>query len=136
MINKAIIVGALGRDPETRYAPDGGAVTNISVATSERWKDKSGESKEATEWHRVVFFGKLAEIAGEYLAKGSQVYIEGKIKTREWTDKDGAKKYSTEIIAGEMKMLGGKKEKAEQPSKPEKAPSKEQDFGDDSDIPF
>ena len=110
MINKAIIVGALGRDPETRYAPDGGAVTNISVATSERWKDKNGESKEATEWHRVVFFGKLAEIAGEYLAKGSQVYIEGKIKTREWTDKDGAKKYTTEIIAGEMKMLGGKQE--------------------------
>ena len=135
MINKAIIVGSLGRDPETRYAPDGGAVTNISVATSERWKDKGGEAKEATEWHRVVFFGKLAEIAGEYLAKGSQVYVEGKIKTREWTDKGGAKKYSTEIIASEMKMLGGKKEKAEKTTgKPAKADGKFED--DDSDIPF
>ena len=132
MINKAIIVGSLGRDPETRYAPDGGAVTNISVATSERWKDKSGEAKEATEWHRVVFFGKLAEIAGEYLAKGSQVYVEGKIKTREWTDKDGAKKYSTEIIASEMKMLGGKKEKAEK--KNDAPPARVSDMDDD--IPF
>lgn len=136
MINKAIIVGSLGRDPETRYAPDGGAVTNISVATSEKWKDKSGEAKEASEWHRVVFFGKLAEIAGEYLAKGSQVYIEGKIKTREWADKDGVKKYSTEIIASEMKMLGGKKEKAEPPSKPEKAPSKAPVHDDDEALPF
>ena len=107
-INKVILVGNLGRDPEVRYLPSGGAVTNVTIATSEQWKDKtSGEKKEATEWHRVVFFGKLAEIAGEYLKKGSQVYVEGRLQTREW-EKDGVKRYSTEIIANDMQMLGGR----------------------------
>ena len=108
-VNKVIIVGNLGKDPETRYAPNGDAVTNIVVATTETWKDKaSGEKREATEWHRVVFFGKLAEIAGQYLKKGSQVYLEGKLKTRKWQDKDGQDRYTTEINADEMKMLGSK----------------------------
>ncbi len=108
-VNKAIIVGNLGRDPETRYLPDGGAVTNISIATTDSWKDKStGEKKEQTEWHKVAFFGKLAEIAGEYLKKGSQVYIEGRIRTRKWQDKDGQDRYTTEIIADSMQMLGGR----------------------------
>ena len=107
--NKVIIVGNLGKDPETRYAPSGDAVTNIVVATTETWKDKaSGEKREATEWHRVVFFGKLAEIADQYLKKGSQVYLEGKLKTRKWQDKDGQDRYTTEINADEMKMLGSK----------------------------
>jgi single-strand DNA-binding protein len=108
-VNKVIIVGNLGRDPETRYLPSGEAVTNISVATTETWKDKaSGEKKEATEWHRISFFGKLAEIAGEYLKKGSQVYVEGRLQTRKWQDKDGADKYTTEIIADRMQMLGSR----------------------------
>ena len=108
-VNKVILVGNLGKDPETRYAPSGDAVTNIVVATTETWKDKtSGEKREATEWHRVVFFGKLAEIAGQYLKKGSQVYLEGKLKTRKWQDKDGQDRYTTEINADEMKMLGSK----------------------------
>lgn len=108
-VNKVIIVGNLGKDPETRYPPSGDAVTNIVVATTETWKDKaSGEKREATEWHRVVFFGKLAEIAGQYLKKGSQVYLEGKLKTRKWQDKDGQYRYTTEINADEMKMLGSK----------------------------
>ena len=107
-VNKVILVGNLGRDPETRYMPDGGAITNISIATTSTWKDKSGEKQEATEWHRIAFFGKLAEIAGEYLKKGSQVYVEGKLRTRKWQDKDGQDKYTTEIIASEMKMLGSR----------------------------
>ena len=107
-VNKVILVGNLGRDPETRYMPDGGAITNISIATTSTWKDKSGEKQEATEWHRIAFFGKLAEIAGEYLKKGSQVYVEGKLRTRKWQDKDGHDKYTTEIIADEMKMLGSR----------------------------
>ena len=108
-VNKVIIVGNLGKDPETRYAPSGDAVTNIVVATTETWKDKtSREKREATEWHRVVFFGKLAEIAGQYLKKGSQVYLEGKLKTRKWQDKDGQDRFTTEINADEMKMLGSK----------------------------
>ena len=108
-VNKVIIVGNLGKDPETRYAPSGDAVTNIVVATTETWKDKtSGEKREATEWHHVVFFGKLAEIAGQYLKKGSQVYLEGKLKTRKWQDKDGQDRFTTEINADEMKMLGSK----------------------------
>jgi single-strand DNA-binding protein len=106
-VNKVIIVGNLGADPETRYMPSGEAVTNIRVATTETWKDKqSGEKKEATEWHRVAFFGRLAEIAGEYLKKGSQVYVEGSLRTRKWQDKDGQDRYSTEIRADVMKMLG------------------------------
>ena len=107
-INKVIIVGNLGRDPETRYMPDGGAITNISVATTDKWKDKNGEMQEKTEWHRVAFFGKLAEIAGEYLKKGSQVYVEGRLQTRKWQDKDGADKYTTEIVANAMQMLGSR----------------------------
>ena len=107
-VNKVILVGNLGRDPETRYMPDGGAITNISIATTSTWKDKSGEKQEATEWHRIAFFGKLAEIAGEYLKKGSQVYVEGKLRTRKWQDKDGVDKYTTEVIADAMQMLGGR----------------------------
>ena len=106
-VNKVIIVGNLGKDPETRTFPSGGRVTNVTIATSERWKDKnSGEMKELTEWHRVVFNDRLAEIAGEYLRKGSQVYVEGSIRTRKYTDKDGVERYTTEIRADEMKMLG------------------------------
>ena len=108
-INKAIILGTLGADPETRYANNGSAITNISVATSEKWKDKnSGEMQENTEWHRVTAFGKLAEIMGQYLNKGSQVYIEGKIQTSKYQDNNGVDKYSTSIIANQMQMLGGK----------------------------
>jgi single-strand DNA-binding protein len=108
-VNKVIIVGNIGRDPETRYMPSGDAVTNISVATSDRYKDKqTGEMKETTEWHRVAFFGKLAEIAGQYLKKGSQVYVEGRLRTRKWADVSGQEKYSTEIVADSMQMLGSK----------------------------
>jgi single-strand DNA-binding protein len=106
-VNKVIIVGNLGRDPEMRSFPSGDRVANVTIATTDRWKDKtSGEMKEATEWHRVVFNGRLAEIAGEYLRKGSQVYVEGSLRTRKWTDKDGVEKFTTEIRADEMKMLG------------------------------
>lgn len=107
-VNKVILLGRLGADPETKYLPSGDAVTNLRVATSETWKDKgSGEKKEATEWHRVVLFGKLAENAAQYLTKGSQVYLEGKIKTRKWQDQAGNDKYSTEIHCHEMKFVGG-----------------------------
>lgn len=108
-VNKAIIVGNLGKDPEVRYTATGEAMCNITVATSENWKDKAtGEKKELTEWHRISFFGKLAEIAGQYLKKGSQVYVEGSIRTRKWTDKEGQERYTTEIRGDEMKMLGVK----------------------------
>ena len=108
-INKVIIVGNLGGDPETRYMPSGSAVTNFTVATNESWKDKqTGEQKERTEWHRVVMFDRLAEIAAEYLRKGSQVYIEGKLQTRKWQGQDGQDRYTTEIRANEMQMLGGR----------------------------
>ena len=108
-VNKVILVGNLGKDPDVRYLPSGEAVTNITLATTDSWKDKnSGDKKEATEWHRVVFFRKLAEIAGQYLKKGSQVYIEGSLKTRKWQDKDGQERYTTEIVADEMKMLGSR----------------------------
>ena len=105
-VNKVILIGNLGQDPEVKYMPNGGAVTNVTVATSESWKDKNtGEQKENTEWHRVVFFRRLAEIAGEYLKKGSKVYIEGKLQTRKWQDQQGNDRYTTEIIANEMQML-------------------------------
>ncbi len=108
-VNKVIIVGNLGRDPEVRYTPNGGAVCNVSIATSRVRKNKdSGDKTEETEWHRVVFYDRLAEIAGEYLKKGRSVYVEGRLQTRKWTDKDGVEKYSTEIIANEMQMLGGR----------------------------
>ncbi len=108
-INKVILVGNLGRDPEVRYAANGGAVANITIATSEQWTDKqSGQKQERTEWHRVVMFNRLGEIAGEYLKKGSQVYIEGKLQTRKWQDNNGQDRYTTEIVANEMQMLGGR----------------------------
>src|SRR5437763_11718548 len=108
-VNKVILVGNLGRDPETRYMPDGAAITNASLATSYQWTDKaSGEKKEETEWHRIVFRGRLAEIAGEYLKKGSQVYVEGRLRTRKWQDKEGQDRYTTEIVADTMQMLGSR----------------------------
>jgi single-strand DNA-binding protein len=108
-INKVILIGNLGRDPEVRYTPNGAAICNVTIATSRNWKDKnSGERMEETEWHRVVFYDRLAEIAGEYLKKGRPVYVEGRLKTRKWQDKDGVEKYTTEIIADQMQMLGGR----------------------------
>lgn len=107
-VNKVILIGTLGKDPEVRYAQSGSALASVSVATNESWKDKNGEKQERTEWHRVKFFGRLAEIAGEYLKKGSQVYIEGSLRTEKYTDKAGVEKYSTDIIANEMQMLGGR----------------------------
>lgn len=108
-VNKCILVGNLGRDPEVRYTANGGAVANITIATSEQWTDKqSGQKQERTEWHRVVMFGRLGEIAGEYLRKGSQVYIEGKLQTRKWQDQNGQDRYTTEIVANEMQMLGSR----------------------------
>ena len=135
-VNKAIIVGTLGKDPEVRYLTSGKAVANISVATSESWKDKqTGQPQEKTEWHRIVFFDRLAEIAGEYLKKGSQVYIEGKIVTRKWQDESGQDRYSTEITANQMQMLGGKQDREAgaapqqqqaQPQAPQQAPQQAQ----------
>ena len=107
-VNKVILIGNLGADPETRFLPSGDAVANIRIATTDNWKDKSGEKQEHTEWHRVSFFGKLAEIAGEYLKKGSPVYIEGRIRTRKWQDKEGQDRYSTEIVADRMQLLGSR----------------------------
>ncbi|MDD3517174.1 MAG: single-stranded DNA-binding protein [Chromatiales bacterium] len=108
-VNKVILVGNLGGDPETKFMPSGGAVANVTLATTESWKDKgTGEKQERTEWHRVVFFGRLAEIAGEYLKKGSQVYVEGSLRTRKWQDQNGQDRYTTEIVASEMQMLGGR----------------------------
>ena len=145
-VNKVILVGRLGKDPETRYMPNGDAVTNITLATSENWKDKNGEKQEKTEWHRVTFYRKLAEIAGEYLKKGSMAYVEGRLETRKWTDKAGVEKYTTEIIANEMQMLSSRsgggntfevmdKEPASGGAKPAKKSGGEfDDFEDD--IPF
>jgi single-strand DNA-binding protein len=108
-VNKVILVGHLGKDPEVRYAPSGQAIANVTIATSDSWKDKNtGEKQERTEWHRVVFFSRLAEIVGEYLKKGSQVYVEGRLQTRKWQDKDGNDRYTTEIVANEMQMLGSR----------------------------
>ena len=157
-VNKVILVGNLGNDPETRYMPSGGAVTNITVATSESWKDKqTGQPQERTEWHRVVFFNRLAEIAGEYLRKGSKVYLEGSLRTRKWQDKSGQDRYTTEIVAGEMQMLdsrgagqggGNYQQGQESAPAPQGAPAQgaaaaapaaaaPTDFGDfDDDIPF
>lgn len=149
-INKVILVGNLGADPETRYMPSGGAVTNLSIATTDSWRDKeSGEQQERTEWHRVAMFGRLAEIAGEYLRKGRQVYIEGRLRTRKWQDRDGNDRYTTEIVANEMQMLGGRSDTgagAPPRAAPEAAPAAapaaaastaSSDSGDfDDDIPF
>ena len=109
-VNKVILLGNLGRDPETRYTTGGDAVTNLNIATSEQWKDKNGEKQERTEWHRVVLFGRQAEIAGEYLKKGRSVYIEGRLQTRKYTDKDGVEKYSTEIVGDRMQLIGGSRD--------------------------
>lgn len=150
-VNKVILVGNLGQDPEIRYMPNGGAVANITLATSESWRDKAtGEQKEKTEWHRVVLFGKLAEVAGEYLKKGSQIYIEGKLNTRKWTDQAGVEKYTTEVhvnVGGTMQMLGGKAEggkpaqSAAQQSRPAQqsqpaTQNNEPPMDFDDDIPF
>ena len=135
-VNKVIILGNLWRDPEVRYTADKKAITNIAVATSERYTDKtSGEKKENTEWHRIVFFNRLAEIAGEYLKKGSSVYVEGRLQTRKWTDKSGTERYTTEIIADQMQMLGAKSGSL---SEPKKEALKENNQSDDlaDSIPF
>ncbi|EAR9444091.1 TPA: single-stranded DNA-binding protein [Salmonella enterica subsp. enterica serovar Muenchen] len=150
-VNKVILVGNLGQDPEVRYMPNGGAVANITLATSESWRDKqTGEMKEQTEWHRVVLFGKLAEVAGEYLRKGSQVYIEGQLRTRKWTDQAGVEKYTTEVVVnvgGTMQMLGGRPQNAAQPDNKSQSQPQPQSTGAapaagnepppfDDDIPF
>lgn len=133
-LNKIIIIGHLGRDPESRYMPSGEQVTSISVATTESWKDKSGNKQEQTEWHRIAFFGKLAEIAGQYLKKGSQVYVEGRIRTRKYTDRDGIERYATEIIGDRMQMLGGKQEQSG--GRNSYAEAKAGRMPPDDDIPF
>lgn len=140
-INKVIVVGNLGQDPDTRYMPSGGAVTNFTVATNESWKDKAtGEQKDRTEWHKVAMFGRLAEIGAEYLRKGSQVYIEGKLRTRKWQDKDGNDRYTTEIVADEMQMLGGRgggsAPMGGDPGPASEAPSQSSSNDFDDDIPF
>jgi len=136
-VNKVILVGRLGKDPETRYMTSGEAVTNATLATSETWKDKAGEKQEKTEWHSLVFYRRLAEVAGEYLKKGSQVYIEGKIQTRKWQDKEGKDRYTTEIIVNEMQMLGGKSDQPEQKVEQKPAQTTKGAFDDfESDIPF
>lgn len=138
-VNKVILIGNLGNDPELRYMPSGGAVANITLATSDTWKDKnSGEKQERTEWHRVVFFNRLAEIVGEYLKKGGQVYVEGSLRTRKWQDKDGQDRYTTEVVASEMQMIGGTSSGRGQGSS--SAPAQEAPPADnvpfDDDIPF
>ncbi|MBL4763317.1 MAG: single-stranded DNA-binding protein [Gammaproteobacteria bacterium] len=143
-VNKVILVGNLGQDPEVKYMPSGGAVTNITVATTESWKDKSsGEQVDKTEWHRVVMFGRLAEIAGEYLKKGSQCYLEGRLQTRKWQDKSGNDRYTTEIVANEMQMLGSRAggstaNFSDAPAKQTSAPQTSAPAADtfDDDIPF
>jgi single-strand DNA-binding protein len=139
-VNKVILLGNCGADPETRYTAAGAAITSVSVATSESWKDKqTGEAKERTEWHRVKFFGRLAEIAGEYLKKGKQVYIEGSIRTDKYTDKEGIERYATDIIANEMQMIGGSDKRdtaAQEPRKPKPAPAPDPGGFEDDDIPF
>ena len=146
-INKVTIVGNLGSDPEVRFLPSGEAVANVALATSSKYKNKAGELVEETEWHRVTFFGKLAEIVGEYLKKGRSIYIEGRLKTRKYTDKDGAEKYATDIIANEMQMLGGREGGEYQPRQqaprsaapaPRQAPAKASSGFEDMDdsIPF
>lgn len=134
-LNKVLIIGNLGSDPTTRYLPNGDAVTNITVATTDTWKDKSGEKQEKTEWHRVTFYRKLAEIAGEYLKKGSPVYIEGRLETKEWEDKEGIKRQTTGIIADKMQMLGNKQGNSEQ-SERTKTETQSGGFDDSEDIPF
>ena len=137
-INKALLIGNLGQDPELKYMPTGDAVCNFTVATTESWKDREGNQQERTEWHRIVAFRRLAEICGKYLKKGKQVYIEGKIQTRSWEDKDGVKKYTTEIVADQMKMLGRRSEEGGEsyvpPGKDE--PESPASSSDEDDLPF
>ncbi len=141
-INKVILIGNLGQDPDTRYMPSGAAVTNLRVATAEQWKDKqTGERQERTEWHNVAMFGRLAEIAAEYLRKGSQVYIEGRLQTRKWQDKQGNDRYTTEVVANEMQMLGGRgggSAPMSAPASRDERPRQSAPAGDDfdDDIPF
>lgn len=138
-VNKVIILGNVGRDPETRYMPSGDAMTTISIATTDTWKDKTtGEKKDVTEWHRVVFFGKLAEIAGQYIKKGSSVYVEGSIRNRKYTDKDGIEKYATDIKADMMQMLGGRSQSDDEQNTEQSKPMKRSiaNGGLDDDIPF
>lgn len=147
-VNKVILIGNLGRDPEVRFLPSGEAVANFSIATTEKWKDKSGEMKEQTEWHRISFFGRQAEICGEYLRKGSAVYVEGRLQTRKWTDKDGNERYTTEVRGDRMQLLGGRgsgggaepmgREPAAAAAAPAKSSKGSNDpFGQmDDDIPF
>ena len=142
-VNKVILVGNLGKDPESRYLPDGGAVCNFSIATTDKWKDKSGEKQEKTEWHNLTFYRGLAEVAGKYLKKGSMIYVEGKLATRKWQDKEGKDRYTTDIIVNEMQMLGSKgdSQQAEsaQPAEAKPVPAKGGGVGWDgldSDIPF
>jgi single-strand DNA-binding protein len=124
-INKVILIGRLGSDPEVRYSPNGAAVANFSIATNDSWTDKSGQKQEKTEWHRIVAFGKLGEICGQYLSKGRQAYIEGRLQTRDWTDKEGTKRYTTEIIAQNVQFLGGNGERASNSSSDFAAPPAE-----------
>ena len=131
-VNKVILIGRLGRDPELRYTPAGKAVCNFTMATSETWKDADGDKQENTEWHRIVLWGKTAELAAKHLAKGAQVYIEGKLQTREWTDKEGAQRYTTEVVASHMTFLGEKSDKGEGGS----APADDNPGGFDDGMPF
>lgn len=139
-VNKVILIGNLGKDPETRYMSNGEAVTNITLATTDTWKDKNGGKQEKTEWHRVTFYRKLAEIVGEYLKKGHSVYIEGRLENRKWTDKNGIERYTTDIIATDMKMLGGKPESISQQQQESRTQNKANVSGfedsDIDDIPF
>lgn len=137
-VNKVILIGHLGKDPETRYLTSGEAVTNATLATSESWKGKDGTKQEKTEWHNLVFYKKLAEIAGEYLKKGSQIYVEGKIQTRKWQTKEGQDRYTTEIIVNELQMLGGKSEQApkERTEKTEQNAQAKSGFDNFDDLPF
>ena len=156
-VNKVILVGNLGNDPEVRYMPNGNAVANLSLATSESWKDQQGQVQERTEWHRLTMYKRLAEIAGEYLKQGSQIYVEGKLQTRKWQDQQGQDKYTTEIIVDQMQMLGGRAQNSEgnnsgyqrssrsnrsnnnsnkPPAQPKTPPMAEPDFDFDDDIPF
>ena len=136
-VNKVILVGRLGRDPEVRYTPNGVAIANFSIATSEEWKDKdTGEKQERTEWHRIVAWRRLGEICGEYLHKGSQIYIEGRLQTRDWEDRDGNKRYTTEIVAQSMQMLGKPSREGRAESQEERYPAEEPISIPDDDIPF
>jgi single-strand DNA-binding protein len=138
-VNKAIVLGNIGRDPEVRYSASGSAVCNLSIATTRKWKSKDGEAQEETEWHRVVFYDRLAEVADEYLGKGSAVYVEGRLKTRKWQDKDGIDRYTTEIVGEQMQMLGGRDsaQTAQKPAAQKPAAKKADSFDSmDDDIPF